>query len=273
MALRMILALSFETAALLLSLGYFRRYTLTRPPIGVLNMWDMAIIAGIIVVVHILNVVLPLWVVVGIIVSISIGLLHLMLTPMFSSTRLVWSLVLILTLLDVVTLYWFGLFSMAFILANSLVQTIIVVGVTNLWVQGGVKARDVVILALILALFDYVATSRLSLMNDVIDRLTAIPFAPLIAGLGFGDILMAALFPLVMRKAFGVSAGIVAIGLTLFVSVLVLGLIELEWISTFIPMMVVFAPLMLLQYLYWHWQRGSERTMVQYLQAEPTLNP
>ena len=35
------------------------------------------------------------------------------------------------------------------------------------------------------------------------------------------------------------------------------------------PVMVVLGPLMVAQYLTWIWQRGTERTTWQYLQAEP----
>ena len=36
------------------------------------------------------------------------------------------------------------------------------------------------------------------------------------------------------------------------------------------PVMVVLGPLMVVQYAFWRWKRGAERTTRQYLQAEPS---
>ena len=87
-------------------------------------------------------------------------------------------------------------------------------------------------------------------------------------GIGIGDVLFAGVFPLIMRKAFGRRAGIVAVVITMTASTVIIALVDVG-IVPFVPSMVFFAPLMVLQYAYWQRRQGSERAMWQYLQAEP----
>jgi hypothetical protein len=127
-------------------------------------------------------------------------------------------------------------------------------------------------------LYDYLATSYLPLMNDLVIRLVGLPFAPLIAwnygagehglAIGLGDLLLATLFPLVMRKAYGRSAGLVALTLALVAVAMMLALLDLGIVRVALPAMVVLGPLMIIQLLYWR-RHGQERTTWQYLQAEP----
>jgi hypothetical protein len=78
-----------------------------------------------------------------------------------------------------------------------------------------------------------------------------------------------------MRKAFGRSAGIAALVLTLGA----IGMLLALPLKGVFPVMVVLGPLIVLQYLYWSKRGGRERTMWQYLQEEPlrhckqSLNP
>src|SRR5215203_4613578 len=50
-------------SAIVCSWGYFRRYTIARPPIGVVNGWDVAMMIGAIVLVPYLYLALPRWLV------------------------------------------------------------------------------------------------------------------------------------------------------------------------------------------------------------------
>jgi hypothetical protein len=90
--------------------------------------------------------------------------------------------------------------------------------------------------------------------------------------LGLGDLLLATVFPLVLRKAFGRRAGLVALAFSLSALVGVHGLAHLATIEAF-PVMVVLGPLMILQYAWWAHRRGPERTTRQYLRAEPLARP
>jgi len=84
-------------------------------------------------------------------------------------------------------------------------------------------------------------------MNDLINRLAGLPFAPLITwasdggqwlGIGLGDLLLAAVFPLVMRKAFGRTAGLLALGLGLATLMAMLALLDLRVVRVTLPAMV-----------------------------------
>ena len=112
---------------------------------------------------------------------------------------------------DVWTNLRFGATSVPFLVVNNTVLILAVVRATNLWVQGGMKARDITVLAGVLTVYDLVATSFLPLMWDLFARLAGIPFAPVVAwGVGsqqvsivLGDLLLMTAFALVMHKAFG----------------------------------------------------------------------
>jgi hypothetical protein len=88
-------------------------------------------------------------------------------------------------------------------------------------------------------------------------------------GIGLGDLLLATVFPLTMRKAFGRAAGLLAAGLSLAtIAAMAVG-VELAQVRVSIPVMTVLGPLMVLQYWLWIHRRGSERTTWQYHAAEP----
>jgi ABC-type branched-subunit amino acid transport system permease subunit len=158
-----------------------------------------------------------------------------------------------------------------------------IVGITNLWAQSGMKARDAALLSALLVPYDFIATSQLPLMSDLVTRLSGLSLTPTISwstetmvpGIGLGDVLLATVFPLVMRKAFGQLAGITALVLALVaIAMLPVLLAAIESLPVLhlqglFPAMVVLGPLMVLQYLFWSRQRGQERTMFQYLQQEP----
>jgi hypothetical protein len=171
--------------------------------------------------------------------------------------------------------FLFGTKDTLFFAINNVVLVMVVIGITNLWVQSGMKARDAVVLGALLAVYDFIATVQLPLTNNLLTRLAGLPLTPIMAWgngnsvlwIGLGDVLLAALFPLVMRKAFGRRIGIAAL-------VLILGTIGVMLAFPFktpFPTMVVLGPLMVLQYLYCMRLRRQERTTWQYLQEEPLV--
>ncbi len=158
--------------------------------------------------------------------------------------------------------------------------TLVIVGLTNLWAQSGMQARDLTIVAGMLAVYDVIATWLLPLMTDMIERLAGLPFVPLVAwpveewrwlGIGLGDLLLAAVFPLVARKAFGITAGIaaLAIGGGAIAGVLALPLLGITYVA--FPVMIVLGPLIVAQYGYWR-RCGPERTTWQYRRVEPYIS-
>jgi hypothetical protein len=121
--------------------------------------------------------------------------------------------------------------------------------------------------------------AAISILNtdDLFNRVWGLPFAPLIAwpvgvgqwlSVGLGDVLLATLFPLVMRKAFGRSAAVTSLALGIGALVILLLLLDLGVVRVTIPAMVVLGPLIVLHYLFWR-RRARERTTWRYWAAEP----
>lgn len=279
MVLATFIILIHTAAAVILSWLYFRRYAMTRPPIGVFNLGDIAIMMGVVILVPFLYLLLPIWMLASLLALASISLLYFTWEPVLRSAWAIWLVTILLAGADLLTALLPGIAPIWFFAVNNIVLVISVVGVTNLWAQSGMKARHAAILGAALVVYDLIATSILPLMNNLFARLEGLPFAPELAwpvntagdwlGIGLGDLVLVAVFPLVMRKAFGRPAGIVAMIIGLgAISLLILSLIFGLLVGTF-PVMVVLGPLMLLQYVYWSRRLKQERTTWQYLQAEP----
>jgi hypothetical protein len=277
MSLAFGVVLGCASGAGLLAWLYFGRYRVTRPPLGVVNLWDVGIMLTAIVFVPYLYLLVPLWLVAGLLAAGYLSVLYTAAEPVLRARWAIWLAVLTLLAADVGAARLFGPASLPFFAINNIVLIAIVVGVANLWAQSGMKARDAAVLAAALALYDVLATAVLPLMTDLITRLAEIPFAPLVAwtagseegwlGIGLGDLLLAAVFPLVLRKAFGWSAGVAALALGLAAIGGMLALLELRLVQVALPAMVVLGPLMVLQYVCWTCRRGAERTNWQYVQA------
>ena len=115
-------------------------------------------------------------------------------------------------------------------------------------------------------------------MDEHFTQVEGLPFALLVAwspavgvwgALGLGDLLMAAVYSLVMRKAFGREAGLVAFWLAPAAFVALMVLIWTGLVAATLPMMALLGLLMMGQVLFWRKRRGAERTTWQYRQAEP----
>ena len=279
MTLAVCIVFAHAALAVLLSWGYFRRYAIQRPPIGVFNLWDIAVMMAGIILVPYLYLFLPRWLVGGLLALGLLSIIYFMLEPIIHSRPVIWLIVLLCLGAELGTVWLFGGQSAPFFAINNILQVLTVVGVTTLWAQSGLKARDAAILGAALLVYDFVFTSVLTFMTDLFNRLAGLPFAPIVAwpvgseglwlGIGLGDLLLAAAFPLVMRKAYGRQTGLTA----MLVALAALGGLMLLSISGLLtgtfPVMVLLGPLMILQYFYWRKQRGAERTTWQYLQAEP----
>jgi hypothetical protein len=268
---------AFTASAVLLGWIYFRNFQLARPSIGVLNLGDVAFMIGVIILIPYLYLALPLWLVAAIFALAMLSILYFVAEPLLSARWANWLFALSLIAADVGANIYFGATSATFFLVNNTVLVLAIVGVTSLWAQSGIKARDVAILGGVLALYDLIATSFLPLMTDLIARLTSIPFAPIVSWgvgpelfvIGIGDLLLATVFPLAMRKAFGRSAGIAAIIINLGTLAATLAFLQLARLEVAVPLMTGLGPLMVVQYAFWVRRRGPERTTWEYLRAEP----
>jgi hypothetical protein len=269
---------SFDAVSVLFAWFYFRRFRMARPPIGVINLRDVALMIAAIVLVPYLYLAVPPWIVASLLGLGLFSVLQVTLEPVLPGRWTSWIAAVVLLGSDVVAAFAFEAPSLPFLLVNNIVLAIGVVGAANLWAQSGMKARDAAVLGGALTVYDFVATSLLSTTNDLIARLAFLPFGPLIAwpsganqwlSGGLGDLLLAAVFPLVMRKAFGRTAGLLALGLGLATLMAMLVMLDLRVVRITLPAMVVLGPLMVAQYVFWSRRLGVERTTWQYQQAEP----
>lgn len=260
---------------------YFRRFHPVRPPVGVLNRVDVLAMLGGLVTVPYLYLVLPPWMAAGFLAIGMLSILTLALQPILTRAGPRWAAVSILLLSDVVLAVGFGATSPAFMLVNDLVLLAAVVGTAAFWAQSGMRSGDLALLIAGVTVFDLLATTQVSLMAGMLERLSAVPFVPLVSwgepgrvlSAGLGDLLLAAVFPLVMRKAFGRTAGLIGLVTGLVVMVAMLSVLYLTRAHVLIPAMVVLGPLMLAQIAYWRRTLGSERRTWEYLQAEPLMRP
>jgi hypothetical protein len=252
---------------------YFRRYQVSRPPIGVFNLQDVAVMVLLIILVPLLYLILPLLLTATLLLLVALSILYFTWEPLLHARWAIWLVALALLVVDSGAAFLLGTRQNEFFAVNNTVLLVVVVGITNLWAQSGMKARDTALLGVLLALYDFIATAQLPLMNDLGARLSALPLAPLVAwssentlpSIGLGDLLLATVFPLVMHKAFGRPAALVA----LILSLAAIGALLALPLQGGFPLMVVLGPLMGLQYLYWRRRRGQERTTWHYLLEEP----
>ncbi len=256
---------------------YFRRYTISRPPIGTFTRTDLAVMMVMITLVPFLYLWLPLWLAAPLFLLSILSILYTTWEPVVRARWAIWLVVLVMMALDVWAALFLRTHTGVFSAVNNVVLLMVSIGVANLWAQSGMKARDVAILSGFLAVYDLIATTYLPLTSNLLARLSDIPFTPLLSwgvgksalGIGLGDMLFITVFPLIMYKAFSRRAGMIAGMLNLLA---VAGMSFLPFTRLF-PAMVVLGPLMVLQYLFWSRRRGRERTTWQYLQEEPAKHP
>jgi hypothetical protein len=281
MAFASVALVALTALTVLLGIVYFRIYAMTRPPLGVMNLGDVIFMLVAIVLIPYLYLSLPGWLVVALFAVGSLGLLQLLIEPMVQlpwRRWLPWVVAVLLVAADVLLVRQAGTGSLPYLAVNNALLILTVVAVTNVWVQSGLRARDLAILGGALVIYDLVATSLLPLTTDLIARLAELPFTPVLIwpvdqeqwlGIGLGDLLFATAGPLVFRKAFGPTAGVVAV----FVAVGAVGAVflvgALGLLPDTFPVMVVLGPLLVAQYLAWIRVRGQERTTVEYLREDP----
>ena len=186
---------------------------------GVFDLGDVALLLGAVVLAPLLYLALPRWAAAGLLGLGVLGALLVVLEPVLGAgrgARLAWPLALALLAADAAAALLPGAPAAAALAVNNAVLVLAVVGVTNLWAQSGLTARAAAVLAGALAVYDVVTTAWLPLTDALLGRLAGLPFAPLVAwpagpasglGIGLGDLLLATVCPLALRKAYGRRAG------------------------------------------------------------------
>jgi hypothetical protein len=173
--------------AVLLAWLYFRRFRVTRPPIGVMNLRDVALMIGAIVLVPYLYLAVPAWLAAMLLGLGMLTVLQVTFEPLLPAPWIAWAVALGLLGIDVAAALVFGAPRTPFLLANNTILAIAIIGAANLWAQSGLKARDAAVLGAALVVYDFVATSLLPLTNNLVGRQAGLPFAPLIAWTSGGD--------------------------------------------------------------------------------------
>jgi hypothetical protein len=258
---------------------YFRRVRINRPPVGVVNLRDALVLVGMLIVMPYLYLELPLFVVTGLLAVIVLTALSMTLEPFVRHAPTLWTLCLGAVAADIALAHSRGVSSEPFLLLNNAILCVVVIGAANLWAQSGMKAREIAVLATVLTCYDIIATWHLQVMTDVFQRLGRIPLVPVVAWgisdpttalrLGLGDLLMLTVTPLVLRKAFGLRAGLIALGSSVTVLAVLLALLTAQVITVSIPVMGVLGPMIVAQYWYWRRTAGAERPTREYLRVEP----
>ena len=136
----------FSALAIFMGWYYFRRYALTRPAIGVYSLEDIALMLAFIVLVPFIYLWLPLWVAVGLMVLASSSILYYTFEPIFRRRAFVWLGVGGFIATDFLVALLAGSESNLFLGVNNLLLIILVAGLSNLWAQSGMKARDAAVL-------------------------------------------------------------------------------------------------------------------------------
>jgi len=194
------------------ALAYFRRVRLDRPAIGAFNSRDLVILAGFIVALPFLYLAVPGPVLTGFLVltfgsALSIGLRPIlaaryrrMLVPGFIGAEIVVTYTLLGTPRGL-ELYW---------LLTSAIVLVAAMGVSNLYVQGGLRLRQVAGFAVFLAVYDLVFSTVIPLTPQLAAAFEGRPLNASVgwasgrysANIGLGDLLVYCLFVTAAYKAF-----------------------------------------------------------------------
>lgn len=257
---------------LIAGLLYLRHVRVDRPPVGVFNARDVLIIGAVLVVIPPVYLSVPIPVLGGMFALVSTGMLYFSLSPVLGGRRA--GLVAIaLVILDVALAELSrGGQEWLFLLVNNLALAIVAVGVCNIWVQSGIRARHVALLACALAVYDAIATLALPVMSDFLDRVLSVPLTPILAwghgtgqaGIGLGDLLLVLAWTLVAEKAFSRGAGLVAAAIGLSC---VAGLFVTFWVDLVnrpLPAMVLLGPIIGLHYVVLARRYTHQRTTAEY---------
>ncbi len=266
------------------ALLYFRHVRLERPPLGVFNPRDIAVLLFFILSLPFLYLILPTVVLTGLLVLTFVSALYFALRP-FLLARYLWPLLVFVMVANILItenllgtrqgwqVYW---------VLTSAIVLIASVGVANLYVQGGMSLRQISWFALILAFYDGFFNLVVPISQKLADRFEGQPLDPSIgftigiysANIGLGDLLVFSLFIIAAYKGFG-RRGVIASFIIIAIfgalipatSPLILTVFVRQNIGIVVPAQVFFGPAALVTY--WLLSRHStERTMGQWISEQ-----
>ena len=246
--------------------GYFVRFELPRPPIGSFGWSDIAVMSAVVIIAPFGYLALP-----RVVVAVLFGLVVLV------AIQLTLAPLLRARVASVVSVGWCGAIGLAAIFGQATLTAwlsgaaliVALIGVTNLWAQGGMRASHVAVFAGLLAGYDLLATCLSSVMSRFATELRGLPFAPMIAvsggprptAIGLGDLLILALFPLVATKAFGRAAGVLAGVVGVAAVAVMVALFRLDLVGRTVPVLTILGPMIIAQYGPWRLLKRHERAI------------
>jgi hypothetical protein len=184
--------------------------------------------------------------------------LHTLFSAALESEWAVWSVIGFALTGDVACFLWLGPHHPVFGVVNNSVLVCLTGTVAALWVQSGLTARHAAVLISAIGVYDFVATGLEPVTDNLLARLTGMPLAPVVSwgpvSVGLGDLLIATTAPVVYRKAFGTTAGFIAM------STAILGIATALVLHASVPLMSVLGPMLVLEYAAWRHWHGPERT-------------
>ncbi len=266
--------------ALLGSWAYFTRWQVSRPPVGVFNGRDIALMIGGILLIPYLYLLLPVPVVGALLALGTASVLYALVEPVVPSKALRWAIIGALLAGDWAASAVWGAATPGYLAVNNVVILLLVIGTVNLWAGSGMSARAAAVLGGVLMVYDFTATSLFPLMGQLILRLAGLPLSPIVGWLtggsaaliGLGDLLLAAVFPLILRRTYSETAGRLALALNAL-ALLAIFIIPFDRLAPLLvgqglfPVMALLGPLMIAQYAYWQRRCGAGRPTWQYRQA------
>jgi hypothetical protein len=261
---------------LLMAQSYLRHVVAGRPPVGVFNRSDVAVLLVGVVVMPFVYLAVPASVAVPVFGVVMVAILAMSLAPVFSSGLLALLVAVALGAADLGLSVLTGPDSPALRIANALLLVIAVSGLANVWVQSGMRARHLIVLAAALVVYDTAATTFSAQTMDLFMRLGEGPFAPFFVWrvadgegltIGLGDLLLATIFVILVDKGYGPRAATAALATVGGVLAVMAGLAVTDVLPGFLPGMWGLAPVIIAHTTYLLRTRGPERTVAQFREA------
>lgn len=256
-----------------LALLYLRRVRMDRPPIGVFNRRDIFVITMVVIAIPPVYLRLPDFLIAAVFCLVALILLQVITSPLLGS-RWSWLFAAVAVAVNIALALRGGGEDRDpwFFAVNNVMIVLLALGVANLWVQAGLRARYVALFALLLTGYDIIATAYLPVMVEFFFRVVQLPFAPAVAwgdgpgmvGVGVGDLLVIALWITVVEKAYGGRAALVAGTAGVLAVGGLLAAFWVGWLVDPVPAMVTLGPVVVIGYLLLTKIYGPERTTGQY---------
>ena len=266
------------------ALLYFQRVRLERPAIGVFNTRDVVIVGFFILILPFLYILLPLYLVTGLLVVTFIGASYITLSPLLPA-RILWPAIALFIIADIyVTTSFLGTNSgwQLYWVINSAIVLVAAIGVSNLYVQGGMRFRHVAWFIAFLTVYDAFFSLVIPISVRLADTFEGRPLDPAVGfrmwafggDVGLGDLLVFGLFTIAAYKGYGRKGAITALIAIPIFGAFIPGMVPLilsafvrQGIGIVVPVQAIFGPVAILLY-YWLSRSGPERSMAEWFKVQ-----